>query len=404
MVKAHSLLYAIYVCLIVALLCGALLYLANLYNQLNLYYVTRSDLYIHNQSAVNYALGNINNYDDEFEDNNSGIVSIYKTRQFGLYKLLVTQSLINTDTVTSLHLAGQYNLDKTCLYLTNYSKPLTYSGKLVLNGEKKLPSQTIREVYIDRSKANKLVSDGPITISDFKLPNLNPDIKSFFERKYKANSLTAVEKENDSIYFNSFLSEVKDIELESQNLSGMIIKGNFILHSRDSIYVRNTTVLEDVILIAPSIRFEDGFKGTVQAFATKSITVGSKSSLEYPSVLCLYNNSLEKSSIKIKKESHIKGGIVLFGFPHRTADKNFIEIENDGLIIGDIYCSGILMLKSNVYGSVYTDRFLYQASSSRYENCIADLEINVSKRPKYFISTPFFEGEKSNYGLAKKLL
>lgn len=404
MVKAHSLLYAIYVCVIVSLLCGALLYIANLYNQLNLYYVSRSELYIHNQSAVNYALGNIENTGTETEDDNTGVTSVHQTRNYGLYKLLITQSYINKDTVVSAHLAGQYSTDNTCVYLTNYSKPLYYSGKVILIGEKKLPSQTIRDLYLDRDKTNKLVSDGVITISDNKLPDINPDLKSLFEKKFKSASLSSVEKQNDSIYFNSFLSETKEIELQSPTLTNLIIKGNFILHSKDSIHVKSNTVLEDVILFAPVITFEDGFKGSVQAFATQSLTLGSKSRLEYPSTLCLYNKGLEKSEIKIKKESVIKGGVISFGYPHRTADKNFIKIENAGLVIGDIYCTGILMLGSDVHGSVYTNRFLYQGTASKYENCIANLEINVNKRPDYFLSIPFLKGEKSNYGLAKKLL
>jgi hypothetical protein len=58
MVRAHSLLYAIYISLIVSIICGALLYFANLYGQLNLYYNLQEELYLQNQSVVNYALGN----------------------------------------------------------------------------------------------------------------------------------------------------------------------------------------------------------------------------------------------------------------------------------------------------------------------------------------------------------
>ena len=58
MIKANSLLYAIYICLLISMICCGLLFYFNLYGQLNQYYRLQEDLFIENQSVVNYALGN----------------------------------------------------------------------------------------------------------------------------------------------------------------------------------------------------------------------------------------------------------------------------------------------------------------------------------------------------------
>ncbi|MFH6996253.1 hypothetical protein ACHRWY_27650, partial [Flavobacterium sp. FlaQc-48] len=104
----------------------------------------------------------------------------------------------------------------------------------------------------------------------------------------------------------------KEISVKS-SLGNLIFKGNFILRSEDSIRVKKNTVLEDVILIAPKITFEEGFKGTVQAFASKGIELEEKVTLKYPSVICVYNESPDESKIKIKKGCYITGAVVLFG-------------------------------------------------------------------------------------------
>lgn len=403
MVKAHSLLYAIYICLIVSIICGALLYLANLYGQLNLHYNLREELYIHNQSVVNFALGNKTEPDEIPADEKSGIEGAYGTKQYGLLTLLLVNSWVKNDTVASAHFVGYFATDKTSIHLANLSKSLSYSGTVKLFGDNQLPSTFIETAYIN-NKPNQLILGGKNTVSDIRLPEINPNFKKIFEGiQAEKIGLSEVDKPRDSLYYNSFFNETKEIQVNSI-VSNVIFKGNFVLRSKDSIRVRKNTVLEDVILIAPKITFEEGFKGTVQAFATKGIELEQKVTLNYPSVVCVYNESAEESKIKIKKESKITGAIVLFGNPLEMIDKNSIEIEEEGLVFGDIYCSGKLFLKSKVYGSVYTNRFFYKTQSSNYDNIIADIEINATKRPGYFIAIPLFNTKKTEYGILKKVL
>lgn len=403
MIKAHSLLYAIYICLIVSIICGALLYFANLYNQLNLYYNLQEELYIQNQSVVNFALGNKILPQEIEKDENSGIEGRYKTKSYGLLTLLLAESSVGNDTVTSAHFVGNYVTDKTAIYLTNISKSLSYSGTVTLTGNSELPSTSIDAAYINNSP-NKFINNGKITVSDIRLPEINPDFEKIFEEtEGLKTALKDVEKPKDSLYYNSFFNETKEIYINS-SLSNIIFKGNFILKSQDSIRIKKSTVLEDVILIAPKITFESGFKGTVQAFATKGIEIEEKVTLNYPSVLCVYNKNEEESKIVIKKESTISGAVVLFGNSPDDFEKSSIEIAEEGLIFGDIYCTGKLALRSNVYGSVYTNRFFVKTMASTYDNTISDVEINASKRPAYFISIPLFNNQKTAYGILKKVL
>lgn len=403
MVKAHSLLYAIYICLIVSIICGALLYFSNLYSQLNLYYNLQEELYIQNQSVLNFALGNKTQPSEIEKDEKSGIEGAYETKQYGLFSLVLAKSYISNDTVSSAHFVGSRNKDKNAIYLTNLSKSLFYSGKVKLIGDNQLPSTFIETSYINND-LNKLTAEGKNTVSEPQLPEINPDFKKIFQGiKAERVKLSAIEKTKDSLYYNSFFNNAKEV-LVNSNLGNIIFKGNFVLRSEDSIRVKKNTVLEDVILIAPKIIFEEGFKGTVQAFASKGIELEEKVILNYPSVVCVYNESAEESKIKIKKGCNINGAVVLFGNTDDLIEKNTIEIDEEGLLFGDLYCSGKLMLKSNVYGSVYTNRFFLKTVSSSYENLISNIEINTEKRPDYYISVPLFNTKTTNYGVIKKVL
>ncbi|MNK23702.1 hypothetical protein D3C87_420000 [compost metagenome] len=398
MVRAHSLLYAIYVCLIIALLCGALLYIATMYNQLNIFYTSHEELYIHNQSLVNYALVNIDETEPIEEEENE-IQSSYEVKPYGLLRILTATSAISNDTVTSAHLVGLDKTDKTCVFVPSQGKSLSYAGNVKLIGDKKLPSDYIRPIYID-NRSNKLEIDGKVIISPPVLPELSENLKSLAGLAAPEVKLKDLPKSKD-FYYNSFLKPTVKVILEAPELTNVSLKGNIILYSNDSIVISSGAVLEDVILVANKIYFQDNFKGSVQAFASEKIETGKNVELKHPSVLCV-EASGAKSSIHIGKENKLYGAIVLHGTVFTDIQHNVIEIEEGSFIAGDIYCSGKLILKSNVYGAVYTNKFSYSTSSSGYDDCIADIEINAMKRPRYFVPVPLFENDK-NYGTVKKV-
>jgi hypothetical protein len=194
MVRAHSLLYAIYICLIVSIICGALLYFSNLYNQLNLYYNLQEELYIQNQSVLNFALGNKTVPAEIEKDEKSGIEGSFETKFYGLLSLVLAKSYIKNDTVSSVHFVGARNINKNAIYLTNLSKSLFYSGTVKLIGDNQLPSTFIESSYIN-NELNKLTVDGKNSVSESQLPQINPEFKKiFYGIKSKKTKLSDIEK------------------------------------------------------------------------------------------------------------------------------------------------------------------------------------------------------------------
>lgn len=405
MVKAHSLLYAIYICLIVSIICGGLLYFSTLYSQLNLYYNLNEELYIQNQSYVNFALENLDEADIMSEDAETGVNSSYENKPYGILNLLHVKTCTKLDTISSVHLTGGFSNDKTCLFIANQGNPFYFSGKVKLIGEKKLPTQRVQEKYVN-NEINSFNSPGEIQLSQPELPELNPEIKFFYEKKPAVKlQLKDVEKNSNSIYFNSFKNETIEIQLSGTILENIIIKGNFILHAKDSIYIRNTTLLEDVIIRSPRIIIEDNFKGSAQLFATEKIEVGEEAQLNYPSVLCLLNKTAEKREIVVNEKAKIAGAIVLFHEAESKQSEDAIMIKKGAQLTGEVYCAGKLMIEGIIYGSVYTNKVFHATSVSNYDNCMVNSEIDITKRPSYFVSIPIFQFKnKKNSGIFKKVL
>lgn len=403
MVRAHSLLYAIYICLLVALLCSGLLYFSNLYAQLNVHYNIQEELFLHNQSVVNFALGNKGEVLEIPKEDLSSIEGHYEVKQHGLISVLSAKSCFRNDTVVSCHLIGNFSDYKVGLYVANLSRGISYTGNVKIIGDCFFPSSLyIQTAYIN-NKPNLLTLQGKKSLSEIHLPEINERFKNVFQKLSGISSnLREANAVNDSIYFNSFKNKTKEVVVPSI-LSNRIIMGNFILKNKDSIRVQKNMVLEDVILMAPKISFEEGFKGTVQAFATEKITLEEKTTLNYPSAICVYSQNSSQSLIKIHPECTIRGSVVLFGNSIEKLNEHEIEIEEKGLILGDIYCTGKLNIKSNVYGSVYTNKIFHKTPSALYDNLIADVEINTQKILPYFIKIPLFDTENTQYGIIKKI-
>ncbi len=405
MVKAHSLLYAVYICLIVSIICGAILYFASLYNQLNLFYNTRENLYIQNQSYVNFALENLDENNTFYQDEVTGIQSFYENKSYGILNILHVKTFTKFDTIASVHLTGSFSNEKTCLLIANQGEPFYYSGKVKLIGDKKLSTLRIQEKYI-KNEQNLLTANGTLELAQPHLPKFNPALKDFFKQDVSYRfQLKDIERKGDSIYFNSFKNETIGIQFSGTVLENITIKGNFILYAKDSVFIKNTAVLEDVIIRSPKIMVEEDFKGSLQLFASDKIEVGKTAQICYPSVLCLYGDSSEKRVVKVNEGASIYGAVILIEEYDSKQEENIMILKKEAVVIGEIYCMGKLMIEGKLYGTAYTNKVFYATETSHYDNCMVNSEIDISKKPHFFVSVPILEPKnKRNNGVFKKVL
>ena len=406
MVRANSLLYAIYVCLLIGVLIGALLMLSNLYSQLNVYYATYEQLYTNNLSTVNYAFGNqLIPEEEALHDDNTGIQSNFTTKKHGLHTILLTQSFTQKDTVKSAHFVGKVTTRKEALYVSNYRQPLNVSGNVSVIGDSFLAYKDVKQIHIE-NKPNIITFQGRKEISEVQLPQLSVDYFKLFENTNTTRTtFEQLEPLNDSLYFNSFFNETIEIVVSNPFLNHKIAKGNFIISAKDSIVIGKNAQLEDVIIKAPKVRIESGFEGTIQILASEQIYVGKDVTLNYPSALCLYNNtSNKKATVFLDEAVAIEGLILCFGNDIKHLSNNVIQTSKNNLILGIIYSSGEISLNGTVKGGVYASKLIHRTNSANYSNCLANVNIDVTKKPSFFIDFPLFNTNDQRYGIIKKIL
>lgn len=397
MLKASSMLYAVYVCLIVSIFCCALLYVANLYNILNLFYNSREDMFISNQSAINYWLGSGD--EKELMDETQSIHNFFEVKKHGIVEVLITQTTFKMDTLTSINFIGSKPLERTALYVSNFSNPLSFAGTVKLIGDKKLPLKNIQEKFIS-NKQNLLTNIGKTEQSEDMLPSINPDFKNIVIPKNRVKLSNLIKKEG-LLYFNSFRGNVLAVNLDDYKLDNIRMKGNFVLVHPDSISISSSSQLEDVVIISPKVTVENGFKGTIQVFASQQIKVGEQVILSFPSVLCVDARDKGKTEITIGENTKIYGAVVLYGNPIQQAEKNIVSLTTNTVIVGDVYSSGKLKCGGKVYGSVYTNWIFSQTESGKYENCLIDTEINCQRLPEYFVGLQLFKIKEREYEISK---
>ena len=137
--------------------------------------------------------------------------------------------------------------------------------------------------------------------------------------------------------------------------------------------------LEDIILFAPRITFETGFKGCAQAFASEKIFIEPDAQLYYPSVLLTSGNN--SSEIVIGSNSKIEGTV----FNYCTAPNNAsIKLQPGSVVEGQVISKGSIQHFGTVNGQVICNSLFFADNSGQYLNLLKDGIIDrFSLRPGY---------------------
>ncbi len=335
---------------------------------------------------------------------------------WGLFEKVISTSTIKTNTFSKVALVGvtQSKTNRTVLYLKDNNKPLVLVGNTKIQGTAYLPKRGIKAGNISgKSYYGEHLIYGQTRLSS-NFPKL---LSETLEHIKSDKNNTAIEQDSqfldldkNRVHQNSFLKPLQVIFSNNIiNLSDVSLTGHIKIESKTKIIVDATSVLKDVILIAPEIEINSNAKGTFQAFATETITVGKNCNLKYPSALVLNENNDPGGNeimqplhhtISIDKGSIIKGFAVFLGNPKPNNYKPQIVIEEGVTIKGEIYCEQNLELKGNVLGTVFANNFVAQQSGSIYQNHIYNAKILIDKLPQEYVGLPL---ENSKKGVLKWL-
>lgn len=403
MLKGSALYMVIIIALVIGILCSALIVGAYFY-RLQYQISFRYDRLENNvYSGINMLLAN---QDSSFKqettfslfDNNSDSVTLKKVT-WGIYDIGIVKAFIQKDTLYNVFsIAHKVDSSKWCaLYLVDEDRPLGLNGKTAVRGDAYIPLAGVKTAYIN----NKFYEGDPKLIigtkhsSDKFIPKLNQTRIDQLEEVFNTvRDIDTVLLNNYTIN-NSFLKDTKwaNFGKKVQTIANISLSGNIILYSDTTLILDSTAILNNVLVFAKSIQVKKGFKGTCQLFATDTIGVGKNCVFNYPSCIGLLRFKEAKNGLQVKiniADNTLFSGILFNYEKTATQVKPVIGLGEGVIIKGQIYSQGYIRLSdkgSNIAGSVYTGRFLYETMYSHYENYLINAKLDSKALSPYYLTS-----------------
>ncbi|MBL4707503.1 MAG: polymer-forming cytoskeletal protein [Flavobacteriales bacterium] len=414
MLKAGSLLYAIFISLIIGSIATSFV-LYSYYQKLRMaQYEGRIEAIERVHSAMNLLrTQEIKDFDPDktylFSRDEQAIQ--LQLEHWGGFYLATAKTSFRQSSFQESVLLGYKNETPFALYLADNNHPLSLCGDARVIGNSFIPQRGLKRAYIEgKSYSGKDLINGTKTTSENKIPDLNDPLKDYLDRIL----LDGIPKEAHKVVsYNDVASEGV---LESQQsfqdstlcyysperiyLYDGKLKGRIIVKSEESIYLEGTVFAEDILLIAPRIELAANFKGSIHLIASDTIIIGAYSELYYPSSILL-ESKRERSAIIIQESAKIAGEVILYGTDNYT-NKGVVSIKEAAELTGNVYSFDKVELRGKVKGSITCEKFILKTSSSIYENHLLDGVINAEEMPQEYLGIQIKTSQRIR-GIAKWL-
>src|SRR5690606_976577 len=148
--------------------------------------------------------------------------------------------------------------NRTTLYIQDNNKPLVVVGNTKIEGVAYIPKQGVKSGTISGQSyyGSQLIYGQTRTSST--LPRIASEIlsqiKSIEDQALKVSQDQFIELEHGKGYKNSFSEPVQVMYSNSDiNLNSLQLTGHILIQSKTRIVVEASSVLKDVVLIAPEI-------------------------------------------------------------------------------------------------------------------------------------------------------
>jgi hypothetical protein len=403
MLKAGSLLYAIFISLLITSIASAFVLFA-FYQRLH---VQQLDGRVRALSHLESAMAYLQTDEREeswtvqrqlFEEDEHSLLSM-SSRPWGLFRLVCVKSHFKQDTFRKASLLGYpYALTEaaTALYLADRNQPLSLAGEARLIGDAYLSIRGLKRAYIEgRSYSGKTTLEGIQRKSTPVLPLtdavLEANLKKLLQPgiPYLADTIQYYSEAQDEGVFDIRRSAHRPIlgiyAAEAVYSYSGILSGPILLKSDKEIIVGSDLQSDHLLLVAPKITIEAGFKGHIQAIASDTIIVGSNVELFYPSTLALLSEN-KQALLSLGSHSKLGGEMVLLGDPNKVR-AGLLSIQEGARVSGNVFSAKAIELKGEVWGSVQTEKFYLKTRSSVYENHLMDGVIDRTKLPTAYVGS-----------------
>ncbi len=334
---------------------------------------------------------------DLFGEQNDSVA--LRRMDWGAFEVALAKAFSGDRHVTK---AAQYGYPPTgpggaALYLADAGSPLVVSGSTTLRGLCYLPEAGVRSGYIDNQPfAGRSLVDGALRKSTTTLPSLNTRVIGAIRTLLRTGGGVAEAVPADTgTVSRSFLEPTLVIRHRAPLYLTGRYRGNIIISSDTVVRIAGHAELNDVIVLAPDVRIEQGFTGTVQVFATDTLAVAEACRLNYPSVLGLVKEANRgRQAVLTLGKSAVLSGMAFTVQADGDAGQTLLRLEEHSRVEGQVYAAGYAELKGSVWGGVICRKLLLKTPVSVFENCLLNSSIDNGKRSAYYVGPVLLPSEK----------
>lgn len=324
---------------------------------------------------------------------------LLEKKTWGLFEIAISEAFQQTSKgrlshqkIAMLGSPPAEDWEKAAIYLRDGFKPLTLAGQTRIVGDAFLPKSGVKGGYVDgQSYSGEELIFGEKKNSTAQLPAID---ESMIEHQFKqfgqraTHNFYALPDSLEQSFFAPTIS-VRDslIYIDQQ-----LLKGNICLVADSLVYIGRNTVVEDILIYAPAIYIEEGFKGNLQAFATHYLEVSRQAELTYPSVVAL----LQPDTVKQSSLGYFRGEAKLEGlFLVLDAKKGnpvpIVRVEKGSHVEGQIFTNtSRLDFQGILHGNLTTSGLRLRTTTSQYENHLWNVTIDAAQRPDFYLSPLLF--------------
>lgn len=308
-------------------------------------------------------------------------------RNWGAFRAITAYTFHGTRIVEKSALVGRTTEESwPVLYLPNRKQVIKLNGKTLLEGEVFSSARGFERGHITGFpfEGDKLLH-GELRESERQLPGIKQYIQELDFEHLSKGAVKLEALQGDSLFRftepTTLLTSMEALQISNR------LEGNLIIHSFDSIYVTASSVLNHVILLAPVIRFEKGFHGSVQAIATRQIHCEEGVQLRYPSALILHETeagTLSRNGIFMEEGSRLLGGALLISDKTDFRHPVYLGIQK-AVIGGLVYNQGETEVQGKIIGSLYTNELALKMGGGEYRGHLCNATLSTRQLPNRFV-------------------
>jgi hypothetical protein len=162
------------------------------------------------------------------------------------------------------------------------------------------------------------------------------------------------------------------------------VAGQVAIISSQRLVVKAASQLDGVLLLAPTIIIEPGFRGRVQLIARDTVSIGDHCHLAYPSAACVYGAG-PAALVSLGAGSWLQG--VLLAASAQPGLACVVHMAPGAGVEGQVYSAGVVENCATVWGTVMCRQLRYRNIGSFYENYLVNSTLDRSKLSAQFVST-----------------